>query len=130
MYRVRLHGLGLLAAVALASVPAALASQTARCKDGTYSYSAHRRGTCSHHRGVAEWLSPSTAPQPPARADSAQTTQPATSEPPWVASSQGHTYYQRGCSTANRLSPANRIYFKTEGEAQQAGYQRSRSRGC
>ncbi|WP_329299424.1 DUF3761 domain-containing protein [Streptomyces sp. NBC_00659] len=23
------------------------------CGDGTYSYSAHRRGTCSHHGGVA-----------------------------------------------------------------------------
>lgn len=28
---------------------------TARCRDGTLSYSAHRRGTCSHHGGVAEW---------------------------------------------------------------------------
>ena len=28
---------------------------TALCRDGTYSYSAHRRGTCSHHGGVAEW---------------------------------------------------------------------------
>lgn len=25
---------------------------TAKCKDGSYSYSAHARGTCSHHRGV------------------------------------------------------------------------------
>jgi hypothetical protein len=30
---------------------------TARCKDGTTSYSAHRSGTCSNHGGVAEWLS-------------------------------------------------------------------------
>lgn len=29
---------------------------TARCGDGTYSFSANRRGTCSHHGGVAEWL--------------------------------------------------------------------------
>ncbi|MEU8824374.1 DUF3761 domain-containing protein [Streptomyces sp. NPDC048636] len=29
---------------------------TARCDDGTYSYSAHPRGTCSHHGGVAVWL--------------------------------------------------------------------------
>lgn len=29
---------------------------TARCADGTYSYSQNRRGTCSHHGGVAEWL--------------------------------------------------------------------------
>jgi hypothetical protein len=28
---------------------------TARCRDGTLSYSAHRQGTCSHHGGVAEW---------------------------------------------------------------------------
>ncbi|MBA3766796.1 MAG: DUF3761 domain-containing protein [Acidobacteria bacterium] len=32
------------------------AGATARCNDGTYSYSQHRRGTCSHHGGVAEWL--------------------------------------------------------------------------
>lgn len=29
---------------------------TARCADGTYSFSQHRRGTCSHHGGVAKWL--------------------------------------------------------------------------
>jgi Protein of unknown function (DUF3761) len=29
---------------------------SARCVDGTYSYSEHRRGTCSHHGGVATWL--------------------------------------------------------------------------
>jgi Protein of unknown function (DUF3761) len=29
---------------------------TARCVDGTYSYSQHRSGTCSHHGGVVEWL--------------------------------------------------------------------------
>jgi len=29
---------------------------TARCADGSYSYSQSRRGTCSHHGGVAEWL--------------------------------------------------------------------------
>ncbi|MEV4442926.1 DUF3761 domain-containing protein [Streptomyces sp. NPDC049577] len=29
---------------------------SALCNDGTYSYSAHRRGTCSHHGGVARWL--------------------------------------------------------------------------
>jgi len=32
-------------------------SPTAICADGTYSYSASRRGTCSHHGGVAQWLS-------------------------------------------------------------------------
>ena len=29
---------------------------TARCSDGTYSFSEHHRGTCSHHGGVANWL--------------------------------------------------------------------------
>lgn len=29
---------------------------TARCRDGTYSFSQHRSGTCSHHGGVDEWL--------------------------------------------------------------------------
>lgn len=29
---------------------------TAKCADGTYSFSKHRRGTCSHHGGVSQWL--------------------------------------------------------------------------
>ena len=33
----------------------AAASATAKCKDGTLSYSKHHSGTCSHHGGVAEW---------------------------------------------------------------------------
>jgi|WetSurMetagenome_2_1015567.scaffolds.fasta_scaffold12169_5 hypothetical protein len=28
---------------------------TAQCRDGSYSLSEHRRGTCSHHGGVARW---------------------------------------------------------------------------
>lgn len=28
---------------------------TARCNDGSLSYSAHHQGTCSHHHGVAVW---------------------------------------------------------------------------
>lgn len=31
---------------------------TARCEDGTLSYSQHRSGTCSHHGGVASWINP------------------------------------------------------------------------
>lgn len=26
------------------------------CRDGTYSFSRNRKGTCSHHGGVAQWL--------------------------------------------------------------------------
>ncbi|HWJ37004.1 MAG TPA: DUF3761 domain-containing protein [Steroidobacteraceae bacterium] len=48
------------------SVPSAPAGNTdptgatAKCKDGTYSKSKHHSGTCSHHGGVANWL---TTPQ-------------------------------------------------------------------
>ncbi|MBI0327854.1 DUF3761 domain-containing protein [Burkholderia plantarii] len=28
---------------------------SAKCRDGSYSFSRHRSGTCSHHGGVAEW---------------------------------------------------------------------------
>lgn len=35
--------------------PSAPAGATAQCSDGTYSFSQHRSGTCSHHGGVAEW---------------------------------------------------------------------------
>jgi hypothetical protein len=35
------------------SIPA---GASARCRDGTYSFSQNRRGTCSHHGGVSEWL--------------------------------------------------------------------------
>lgn len=52
-------------APAAAAPPAAPAEQapsvddhngaTAMCNDGSYSYSANHRGTCSHHGGVAQW---------------------------------------------------------------------------
>jgi Protein of unknown function (DUF3761) len=32
------------------------AGATARCWDGTYSYSEHASGTCSHHGGVRIWI--------------------------------------------------------------------------
>ena len=49
---------------------------------------------------------------------------------PWVGSSRGSTYYRSGCSGARQLSPANVIYFRTQEEAETAGYTRSRTRGC
>jgi Protein of unknown function (DUF3761) len=50
------------ASTASKSAPSAAAGNTdptaatAKCKDGTYSKSAHHSGTCSSHGGVAEWL--------------------------------------------------------------------------
>ena len=35
------------------SIPA---GATAKCNDGTYSFSQHHSGTCSGHEGVAQWL--------------------------------------------------------------------------
>lgn len=32
------------------------AGASAKCEDGSYSFSQHHRGTCSHHGGVASWL--------------------------------------------------------------------------
>jgi hypothetical protein len=32
------------------------AGASAQCRDGSYSFSQHRRGTCSHHGGVGVWL--------------------------------------------------------------------------
>ena len=43
-----------LLATAFSARPAS--AQTAVCRDGTYSYSRHRSGTCSHHGGVARWM--------------------------------------------------------------------------
>jgi len=39
-----------------AYAPSVPAGASARCRDGTYSFSQHRSGTCSHHGGVADWL--------------------------------------------------------------------------
>jgi Protein of unknown function (DUF3761) len=38
------------------AAPTAPDGATAKCKDGTYSFSKNRSGTCSSHKGVAEWL--------------------------------------------------------------------------
>lgn len=38
------------------SEPAVMAGATAICRDGAQSFSDARRGTCSHHGGVKEWI--------------------------------------------------------------------------
>lgn len=54
------------AAAALAAPPP---GATAQCRDGTYSYSQHRSGTCSYHGGVAVWVSGSSSPSGTSGAD-------------------------------------------------------------
>lgn len=44
------------AAVLTGAARSAPPGATALCRDGTYSYSKHHSGTCSHHGGVAKWL--------------------------------------------------------------------------
>lgn len=36
--------------------PAVPAGASAKCKDGTFSFSQTRKGACSHHGGVSEWF--------------------------------------------------------------------------
>jgi len=50
---VNVSGNCVLRPVAAAVAPA---GASARCKDGTYSSSQHRSGTCSRHGGVQDWL--------------------------------------------------------------------------
>ena len=51
----------LLASGAMAQRDAPPPGATAQCTDGTYSFSQHHSGTCSHHGGVAVWLDGSTS---------------------------------------------------------------------
>ncbi|MDQ3712210.1 MAG: thermonuclease family protein [Acidobacteriota bacterium] len=64
---------------------AASPTATAICADGTLSYSANRRGTCSHHGGVSQWLDgsstrtePTTTYSPPRSSPSDTSDRPKT----------------------------------------------------
>src|SRR2546425_1544314 len=78
--------------------------------------------TCIAANKVCHIGTPSAPPTPaatpataaPSRTDS--TVVASKDSAAWVASSRGHTYYRRGCSTANRLSSEYVIYFRTEEE--------------
>lgn len=52
-YYTNIHGNRVQSPTYYSSAPA---GATALCRDGTYSFSQSRRGTCSHHGGVAKWL--------------------------------------------------------------------------
>ena len=71
----RLASAVLFAAVGIALVPvtasggSAPPGATARCRDGTYSFSQHHSGTCSHHGGVAAWLDGAASPAGPGTID-------------------------------------------------------------
>ena len=46
--------------------PSPAVGATTMCGDGTYSFSQNRSGTCSHHEGVAQWLTGAPAHAVPA----------------------------------------------------------------
>jgi hypothetical protein len=54
--------LGTFASAGASSAPP---GATAQCRDGTYSFSQHHSGTCSHHGGVAQWLDGSSSSASP-----------------------------------------------------------------
>jgi len=70
------------------------------------------------------------AQAPPAAKAPATTAAPTVASGDWAASSIGTTYYRAGCSGAKKLSPKNLVFFKTEEDAQKAGYRRSSQKGC
>ena len=45
----------------------------------------------------------------------------------FVASKQGKKYFPADCGSAKTIKEENRVYFETEVEAQQAGYERTLS---
>lgn len=49
---------------------------------------------------------------------------------PFVGSVDGNVYYAVGCNTSWKLTPEERIYFRTEQEALAKGYHRSRAKNC
>ena len=113
---------------------AASADAQKRCKKGIPC-----GNTCIAASKTCHVGTPSTTParplvgqtaRPDARPLPRQPTTPDTTQGMWVASSQGTKYYRATCSAAKRLSPANRVYFKTEEDARRAGYDRSTSSGC
>jgi hypothetical protein len=84
---------GVLALVLASWAAADSVTPTARCTDGTLSYSSTHSGTCSHHGGVAEWLggSPTTTTGPattPPTATAPTEIAPVTSTPATTTSPQ------------------------------------------
>jgi hypothetical protein len=105
---------GLAASGAADSVPP---GATAQCRDGTYSFSQHRSGTCADHGGVAQWLQGSSSNPRTATSSSAA------SSPAQVALGRtvllAHRTKTRGCKLAatpdRRCSPG--AYYSGLGRA-------------
>ncbi len=112
--------------LALLCIPAAASAQK-NCKKGIPC-----GGTCIAANKVCRIGSPASSRSTSStrEASASLPTAGAVAMGPWVASTKGHTYYRAGCAGAKKLSEKNRAYFKTEEDAQQAGYSRSTAKGC
>lgn len=110
-----------LAFLALALAPSELDAQK-RCTKGKPC-----GNSCIAQDKVCRIGAPTTTTSPP---PAARQVQPPTTTGAFVASSRGTVYYPSACSAAKDLAAANRIYFKSEQEAQAAGYRRTTNRAC
>lgn len=59
-----------------------------------------------------------------------QQDQPTSQPSTYVASKNGKRYYPAECSAGNRIKEENKVYFKTEQEAQNRGLTRTVSKSC
>jgi hypothetical protein len=121
-------------------------SPSAKCRDGTLSYSTTRSGTCSGHGGVAEWLAPSDATakcndgtfSTSASRQGAcsshggvaqwltQTSASATGSRVWVNTSSG-VYH---CPGSRYYGGTKQGKYMTETEARAAGHRPASNRSC
>jgi hypothetical protein len=78
---------------------------TARCRDGTFSYSQHRSGTCSHHHGVEQWLGTAAAGDAPAAQGAAKAPAVSLGATVVLARPTASTHCRRGPLPDRRCSP-------------------------
>jgi hypothetical protein len=96
---------------------------TARCNDGTLSYSSTHSGTCSHHGGVAEWLAGSTTTATHTTATHTTATQTtATMTTPDATAPMSRTAGLLTIGAARR----DLTKLREEPEASEVGYSRAR----
>ena len=98
------------------------AGATALCKDGTYSFSQTRSGTCSHHGGVATWLTSDTTPPPATSAPPPTTTAARTTTAVTTTTTAGPTTTAATTTTTPRTTtPATTTAITTTARSTTCG---------
>lgn len=115
-----------------AQAPAgAPAGATGLCRDGSYTYSATKRGACSRHGGVQQWIA-DAAPAAKAPSTSAPSSAKQAAETPargikvWVNRSTG-VYH---CPGSRWYGTTKKGVFMTETEAKAAGAHPAYGKAC